>query len=78
MTSASVLTMWTVYGPTTTDHPGKWVVRAFDIEQGRATPHAACTTHDSLLDARRAGVPPGLGCLMRSPTDDPTICETWF
>jgi hypothetical protein len=71
------LEMWTVYGPTTTDHPGMFVVRRFRITLGAAVPDAECKLALTLEEAR-AEVPWGLFCLPRSPDDEPQIVETWI
>ncbi len=71
-----VLTIWTIY-QSPADHPGKYVVRAYDATaQGtRARPDAAVC--DTLAQAR-AAVPCGLYWMNRNPVDDPTIVETWL
>jgi hypothetical protein len=70
------ITIWTIY-QSPEDHPGKYVVRAYDATaQGtRARPDAG--VYDTLAQAR-AAVPCGLYWMNRNPVDDPTIVETWL
>jgi hypothetical protein len=76
MTGEHVLTIWVVYfNPR--DHPGKWVLRGQDVIRGGGIrPQPAIFIEDS-LEAVRTHLPPGLVMLMRDPSDDPVIHETW-
>lgn len=71
------LTIWTVYH-SPSDHPGKWVLRAWDITSGfpQPVPRSSCVVADS-LDAVRKALPPFLRRLPRESTDDPVIYESW-
>jgi len=70
------LPIWTVYFPTTTDYPGKWVARMF-----LSLPTAQSTNHvilgDSLDEIHRQ-LPPGLWRIECSENDDPVIHESWI
>lgn len=57
------------------DHPGKFVVRRWDI--GKEVKPGPCTLHCS-LDMARASIPAGQVRFPRSFTDDPCIVETWI
>lgn len=72
----STLTLWTIYGPNTADHPGHWVVRAWDITSGVSRPRRDATLCASLIEAR-AAVPAGLFRIDRGPGEDPVIVESW-
>ena len=71
------LRVWVIYGPTTSDHPGKWVVRLQIAAEGVVLKDPHCSLHDSLEEARDA-VPAGLYRMGRQQEDDPVIEETWF
>jgi hypothetical protein len=68
--------VWTVFR-NPADYPGKWVLRATDIGHRYMTPRQECVVADTLDDAR-AGLPAGLICVGRAPTDDPVIHESWL
>jgi hypothetical protein len=71
-----VLTIWTIYH-NPADHPGKYVVRAYDCTASgsHARPDGAvCDT----LEQARTRVPCGLYWMNRNPVDDRTIVETWL
>lgn len=77
------LTMWTIYGPNTSDHPGKYVVRGAHVVRVSRTDsitfrRVACTLHPSLDDARERGIPRGLFPMRAALDDDPVIIETWL
>jgi hypothetical protein len=68
--------MWTIYW-SPKDHPGKFVVRRFVIEPGRATPsndYALAST----LEMARAHIPEGCDRLPRDPEDEAQIVESWI
>ena len=70
--------LYVIYRPTTTDHPGKWVVRRWHVSlSGGVRPEATCALHDSLEEAR-ASLPPNRNRIERSDTDDECIEETWI
>jgi len=70
--------LYTIYNPSTTDHPGKWVLRRWSISTEKGIQaEAGCSVHDSLEAARRM-VPSGLTCVTRMDHDDPCIEETWI
>jgi hypothetical protein len=71
-----VLTIWTIY-QSHPDHPGKFVVRAYDVTSSGSVPRTETFVHDTLAEAR-AVVPCGLYWMNRNPVDDPTIVETWL
>lgn len=73
--SEGALTVWTVY-VNPLDHPGKWVLRGFNVAGGGAVPHEHCVVADSLEEVR-AAVPPGLVRLPPSEHDEPHIFESW-
>jgi hypothetical protein len=61
-----------------TDHPGKFVVRAWDVQAGEAKPHAEAHEISDSLDDARGSIPDGLVMLPRSEDDDPVIVESWI
>lgn len=85
------LRMWTIY-ESPADHPGKFVVRAFDIVAGNPdpVPLPECAVCETLTEARlqvpelytytREGVTYGSApyCIERSPGDPPHVVETWI
>ena len=70
------LPMWTIYRPTTTDYPGKWLARMF-FTLPESKPTSVLIVGDSLEEVR-ARLPPGLFNLNRDENDDPVIEETWI
>ncbi len=74
--TADTLTIWAVY-KYPSDHPGKWVLRGWDVGSGTVTGRADKTVADS-YDEVIAALPPGLHKLHRFPGDDPIIYETWI
>jgi hypothetical protein len=68
--------MWTVYGPGTSDHPGRFVARLFwSIPKPEPT---NAVVRSGNLDELRSLLPPGLCPVPRDPSDDPNILETWI
>lgn len=65
---------FTVYNDTTTDHPGKHVVRLW--ANHRAT--SFCALADSLEAAREIIPQHHFFCMNRAAGDDPVIVETWI
>jgi hypothetical protein len=70
------LTIWTIY-QSPADHPGKFVVRAYDATSAGPVVRAESEVCDTLAQARTR-VPCGLYWMNRNPVDDPTIVETWL
>jgi hypothetical protein len=63
------------------DHPGRYVVRRFEIRPGVAEPIGDPEPMfvGRTLAAAREAIPPEAGaCLHRSPSDPPSIVETWL
>lgn len=70
------LPMWVIYGPTTSDHPGKWVCRMhLSLPEPEVT--GWVIIEDSLGEIR-AALPYGLTCIGRMEGDDPVIHEVWL
>lgn len=70
-----IMTVWTVFFDPN-DHPGKWVLRGFDVDAHGVQPRGECTLADTLDEIREA-LPPGLHCLGRLNGDEPAIYESW-
>lgn len=70
------MTTWTIYD-SPDDHPGLFVLRAFDVNSGYPVPRRAVTVHVS-LESARAALPPGLACFPRDDGDPPSVVETWL
>jgi hypothetical protein len=66
------LSLWTIYDHPS-DHPSAWVARRFDLD---------APTDDVLVGdvevLRHYFQEQGLVCMMRDPSDDPVIVETWL
>lgn len=74
--SEAVFSTWTIYfNPK--DHPGKYVVRRFEIGKALTRPTNDMFVADT-LDEARALLPIGLLCFKRDLSDDPVIVETWL
>lgn len=73
-----VLTMWHVfYSPD--EHPGVFVVRAFDVVPGLLEPVPRARADLAIsLDMARAMIPRGLYRQERSVDDHPSVVEIWF
>lgn len=71
------LHIWTVYDHPD-DMPDRYVVRRFEIREGRtvATDEAYMSVH--LYPLREALARLGLRCMPRSDADEPHIIETWI
>jgi hypothetical protein len=79
VTEPAVLSSWTIYfNPS--DHPGRYVLRRFDIVQGQAEPVPASDASIHLsLQAARQHIPTHVDvCFPRDAHDDPAIVETWM
>lgn len=70
----TLLSIWTIYD-NPTDYPGKFVARRFEGE----TPTASIVIADDIETIRNImHFEFGLVKLMRHPSDDPKIVETWL
>jgi hypothetical protein len=77
------LRIYAVYGPTTRDYPGRYVVRPFRIEPGRRDPvlEGLIVNAGSLEEARQLlheRCPWANYRLPHQPGEDPVILESWF
>jgi hypothetical protein len=71
--------MYTVYR-SPDDHPGRYVVRRFEIVAGSTdpVPDPEPMFIGRSLEAARMAIPPEAdACLNRSPGDEASIVETW-
>lgn len=59
------------------DYPNEFVVRQFEISEGRVTPKELIASAFTLEEAR-ACIPPGLTQLPVFEQDDPVIEEVWM
>ena len=59
------------------DHPGYFVVRPWDIENGVVTPRLVAAQFNELAAARAWCEQLELVCIGRTSADDPTILEVW-
>lgn len=76
MSGETVLTQYVIYQHPA-DHPGGWVVRAWEIVRGEEEPvQARAVFVDSLAQARDR-VPEGSVNIGRFDDDDPVIYEVW-
>jgi hypothetical protein len=76
--SEAIISTWTIY-ENPLDHPGKFVVRRWDVLEGRTDPVPADeAVVVKTLGMARMAVPAGSVCLGRQPGDDPAILETWI
>jgi hypothetical protein len=73
---SATLQMWTIYW-NPKDHPGKFVVRRWDVTAGSMKPSHSYALAPT-LDLARAHLPDGLYCLGRQPEDEEQIVETWI
>ena len=74
----SVLSLWTVYDHPL-DYPDKFVARRFDVDKDGSKPTPSLLV-SSDLDALREVLQfeMHLTCMVRDPSDDPKILETWL
>jgi hypothetical protein len=77
MTNKNDLSVWTIYDKNTSDYPGVFVCRRFEVGAGYTKPCEVVATGNSLKEVRDQ-LPIGLTCMARSPGDDPNIVETWI
>jgi hypothetical protein len=70
------LPMWVIYRPTTSDYPGKWVIR-MHLSLPKPQTTSLVLTYPS-LDTARDNLPRGLTNIGRRPDDDPVIEEVWL
>lgn len=66
--------LYVIYNKTTSDYPGKYVVRIFTYQGPEETPLIVC---DTLQEARGA-LPTQLYNIGRKESDDPVIEEVWI
>lgn len=59
------------------DYPNKFVVRRWELVQGRKIATSFVQTADSLEEIRKC-VPPKMSAVSRSYSDDPAIVECWL
>jgi len=71
------ISIWTVFNKNTTDYPGVYVCRRFEVGPGYTRPCEVIATGNSLEEIRDQ-LPVGLAQLDRCPGDDPNIVETWM
>tara|TARA_R110002095_G_scaffold4257_1_gene11511 strand:- start:3724 stop:3987 length:264 start_codon:yes stop_codon:yes gene_type:complete len=71
------MNQYCVYGPGTSDLPGVYVCRRFEIYPCQLVATPDHWTGKS-LDEVRQKIPEGLFCLPRFPEDDPNIIEVWL
>lgn len=71
--------LYVVYGPNTSDFPGKYLIRRQVAKNNRTIEidEEVFAFGDSLEDVRKK-VPTGKHRLERDPSDDPVILETWL
>jgi hypothetical protein len=75
--TSKALRIWTIY-KSPLDHPGRFVVRPWIITPySDPVAESVFTCHDTLT-AARAAIPAGKFKMVRDPTDDPQIVETWI
>lgn len=74
---AGALPMYVIYRPTTSDHPGLWVLRKWLVKHGQIL---AAVDHGTFerLEAARTELPSGLTNIGRQSDDDPVIEEVWI
>lgn len=72
----NALQLYTIYDHPA-DHPDGFVVRRFEVEDGKSTAKESLGTAPTLEEARGL-VPPGLFNLGREAGDSPSIAETWI
>ena len=71
-------TMWTVYRPTTSDMPGVWLSRRWQVLDGRMRVVDEPPLTGATYEEVREQLPLGAICLGRLEEDDPVIEETWL
>lgn len=69
--------MYVIYDDTTTDYPGRWVIRRWDYDGILLDVDRPFAVRKSLEQARSC-VPPGMCWLPRQDDDDPVIREVWL
>lgn len=74
--STRPLRMWVIYN-SPRDHPGKFVVRLFNVYPSGPEPQQWHVVCDGLDDARDH-VPAGLVRINRDARDEPQIVESWL
>lgn len=74
-TNRDTLALFSIYDRPS-DYPDGYVVRRWEVVDGRSVPGAARTA--PTLERARRLLPPGLINLGRKAGDDPCIVETWI
>jgi len=72
-----MLSIYTIYGPNTTDFPGEYVCRRHEVTAGKSVPMELLCRSKKLEDIREQ-LPQGLIRIERDPKDDHTIIESWM
>lgn len=73
-----VIIHWVVYNTTTSDFPGLYVARRFNISKGNVTATRLYMTDKNIEVIRERLLMMGLVVIPRDPNDDPVILETWL
>lgn len=79
----NTVSVWVIYDHPR-DHPDYFVVRPWDVIDGKSVPRIAgsglpvCGLFRKIDDARAYCEQFGLTLLARSPDDDPVVVETWL
>ena len=71
------LPLWVVYGPGTSDYPGRYVAR-MHLCLPEPRPTRFIIIGGDGLEKLREALPPGLERFERSPDDDRNIIEVWL
>ena len=66
--------IYVVYDTTTTDHPGKYVIRRFHGDRPERDPWTVTADYRQAIKT----IPAGLVRIPRYQNDDPVILETWI
>lgn len=69
---------YAIYGPNQREHPGKYVVRKWQIKAGDCVPLIMPHAVSDSVHAARLAVPFGLELFPRQDGDDPSLIETWM
>ena len=77
MTDDTVLSIWTIYDHPK-DFPNTFVARRHESSRAGSQPTGDCIVSPDLERLREHLIELGLGCIPRSPYDDPNIVESWL
>jgi hypothetical protein len=72
------LTLYVIFGPTTTDYPGQYTVRTQTVRHGEIAHGIVPVGHGRTLAEARELIPDGMVWLGRDWGDDPVIVESWI